>query len=81
MLSDGDCDDLDDSGFSNAPELCDGQYNDCTDVNYSFGTPPALESDDDGDTYVECDFDASSWVGNRARAERRSNEPTLGVQS
>ena len=62
-LTDGDCDDLDSSVYSNAPELCDGQYNDCTDVNYSFGTSPALESDDDGDTFVECDYDSNSWVG------------------
>ena len=34
-FTDGDCDDLDGSVYSNAPELCDGQYNDCTDVNYS----------------------------------------------
>jgi len=62
-LSDGDCDDLDSSVYSNAPELCDGQYNDCTDVNYSVGGSPALESDDDGDTYVECEYDANTWVG------------------
>ena len=49
--------------YPNAEELCDGQYNDCTDINFSFGTPPALESDDDGDTFVECNYDANSWVG------------------
>ena len=39
-LTDGDCDDLDGSVYSNAPELCDGQYNDCTDAAYDASSAP-----------------------------------------
>ena len=45
-----------------APEECNGIAEDCTDPNY--GGTPILESDDDGDGFVEClDFDPSTWVG------------------
>jgi len=45
---DGDCDDQDPDSYPNAPELCDGNNNDCNE------TIPSDEIDHDGDQYVEC---------------------------
>jgi len=52
-----DCLDSDDSVFSGAAELCDGQVNDCG------GTIPDDEVDDDSDGYVECTVDGGGWDG------------------
>ena len=34
-------------------ELCDGQYNDCTNVDSDASSAPIDEADNDGDTQVE----------------------------
>jgi hypothetical protein len=52
-----DCDDADAVTFPGAPQICDGVNNDCEDPTWP--APPAAESDDDGDGYVEC----SGWSG------------------
>ena len=62
----GDCDDADRWVFEGATEICDGQYNHCGDQDYDAASAPDNELDDDGDTYVECDHDASIWVGDAA---------------
>ncbi len=53
-----DCDDFDNTVYPGAPELCDGQINDCNNSNLS-----ATETDNDGDGYVECTIDAGGWDG------------------
>ena len=59
----GDCDDGDASVRPGAAELCDGQYNNCSDASYDADAAPADETDNDGDGYVECSVDASGWDG------------------
>jgi len=54
-----DCDDTDDTIFPGAPELCDGQINNCNTQNL-----PLNEIDNDGDGYVECIIDMDGWDGN-----------------
>ena len=58
-----DCDDGDGLVYPLASELCDGQYNDCTNMIFSLIGAPADETDDDGDLQVEC----SGWSGNTPR--------------
>ena len=48
-----DCDDYDDAVYPSADEVCDGQYNDCSN-NYVETSAPEDELDDDGDGWVEC---------------------------
>jgi len=57
-----DCDDTDDTVYSGATELCDGQDNDCDTII------PSNETDDDSDGYVECTIDAGGWDGTGAVA-------------
>ena len=52
-----DCDDSDPYRYPGAPELCDGKDNDCD------SSIPSVETDDDGDGYVECTIDAGGWYG------------------
>ena len=60
-----DCEDDKNWVYPAAPEECNGIAEDCTDPNY--GGSPFLESDDDGDGFVECvDFDPSTWVGSQS---------------
>jgi len=54
----GDCDDNDCTVYPSAPELCDGQLNDC-----NAGSLPSDEIDNDGDGYVECTVDGGGWDG------------------
>ncbi len=58
VSDDSDCDDSDASIYPSASELCDGQINDC-----SSSSLPAVESDDDGDGYVDCSVDSGGWDG------------------
>jgi len=48
-----DCDDYDDAVYPSADEVCDGQYNDCSN-NYVETAAPEDETDDDSDGWVEC---------------------------
>ena len=57
VASDADCDDADPTIFTAAPELCDGQLNDCA------GIIGEEEVDDDVDGYVICTLDAGGWDG------------------
>ena len=70
VVGDDDCDDTDVYVFPNATEVCDGQYNDCTDsAAYTSGVydptkAPSTEEDDDGDDYVECSgYGVTPWAG------------------
>ncbi|MBW2256501.1 MAG: right-handed parallel beta-helix repeat-containing protein [Deltaproteobacteria bacterium] len=62
VLGGGDCDDDEITVYPDAPELCDGLHNDCSDLGWT-AVPPADEIDDDDDTYVECEFDVlvANW--------------------
>jgi hypothetical protein len=55
--TDTDCDDTDPSVWYGAPEVCDGQDNDCNTL------VPLAERDADEDTYVTCTIDAGGWDG------------------
>ena len=57
IVGGGDCNDLDDTVYPTAPELCDGLLNACV------GTLPTVEVDGDLDSYVECTLDAGGWDG------------------
>ena len=48
VTNNSDCDDTDDTVYPGAPELCDGQINDCG------GSLPTNEYDDDGDGVIDC---------------------------
>ncbi len=53
-----DCDDNEGTIYPGAPELCDGQINNC-----NTSSLPSNESDDDTDFYVECTIDSGGWDG------------------
>ena len=51
-----DCDDADGAVYPTAVEVCDGQFNDCSN-NYVENSAPVDELDDDGDGWIECSRD------------------------
>jgi len=55
VLNDDDCAPDDRDTYPGADEICDGVPNPCG------GTLPADEDDIDGDHYVECDWDVTTW--------------------
>lgn len=59
-LSNTDCNDDDSDEYPGAPDLCDGQDNDCD------GSLESDEQDDDNDGYVECTWPASGWDSDSA---------------
>ncbi len=63
VLQGMDCDDSNADTYPGAMEICDGVFNDCTDISYSATGAPADETDNDGDGYVECSIDSSGWSG------------------
>ena len=58
-----DCDDAEDTVYPGAAEICDGQFNDCDDTDYSATSAPDDELDDDSDGYVDCTIDTTGWDG------------------
>jgi hypothetical protein len=56
-----DCDDTDGLVYPSAFEYCDGQYNNCSNINYDDDIQPSSEADDDGDGYVDCDDEGADW--------------------
>ena len=63
ILDDSDCNDDDSTVFPLASELCDGQYNDCSNLFYDATSAPLDELDTDGDAYVACSIDVGGWDG------------------
>lgn len=59
----GDCEDDDPNAYPDAIETCNGVFENCTDPLYGVQAAPDDELDDDGDTFVECQYDASYWEG------------------
>ena len=53
-----DCKDDDNTVYPHATEICDTQYNDCLDPNYSVSGIPDAEQDLDGDGFAQCDANA-----------------------
>jgi len=63
VASSSDCNDDDSTVYPGATELCDGQYNNCSDAGYDADGAPADETDNDVDGYVECTVDEGGWDG------------------
>jgi large repetitive protein len=60
-LGGGDCDDSNADRYPNAAELCNGIFEDCSAADYALQNSPDLETDDDGDGFVECTYYSSVW--------------------
>ena len=61
-MSDNDCDDGDNTIYPSAPEICDGQVNECG------KSLPSNEIDNDSDGYVECTLDPNGWDGSGSKS-------------
>ena len=74
-----DCDDDNANVYPGGAEVCDGQYNDCSDPDYMAGSAPMNETDVDGDGYVECDSDGSTWSGTPIIGYNDCNDEDYGT--
>lgn len=64
IIGGGDCEDTDPLAYPGATEICNGAFEDCSDPYLTLQAAPLLETDNDGDGYVECaGFDSSTWEG------------------
>jgi hypothetical protein len=64
IVGGGDCEDTDPLAYPGAFELCNGAFEDCSDPYLTLQASPQLETDDDGDGFVECSgFDPGTWEG------------------
>ena len=60
----GDCDDTDAYTHPGATEICNGDFENCSDLLYDFQDSPARETDNDSDGFVECSgYDIQTWEG------------------
>ena len=62
VTGDNDCDDGDNTIYPSAPEICDGQVNECG------KSLPSNEIDNDSDGYVECTLDPNGWDGSGSKS-------------
>ena len=62
VLDNDDCQPLDATTFPGAPQICDGQNNDCDDPSYP--AVPANEADADGDQVLICEGDCDDSNAN-----------------
>ena len=62
VTADNDCDDGDNTIYPSAPEICDGQVNECG------KSLPSNEIDNDSDGYVECTLDSNGWDGSGSKS-------------
>ena len=59
-----DCDDSNNAIYPHAMERCSGAFENCNHPLRNDTEAPTDETDDDGDGYVECNYQAENWVGN-----------------
>jgi hypothetical protein len=71
---DEDCNDTDPTVYPAAPDLCDGQFNDCVTEALS-----PSELDDDNDGFVECFIHAGGWDGPVAKGGGDCRDEPLGI--
>ncbi|MDG1482642.1 MAG: putative metal-binding motif-containing protein, partial [Myxococcota bacterium] len=85
-----DCDDDDDTIYPGAEELCDGQFNDCTNSDYDPDGAPTDEADNDGDGSAaspdcinsDCDDDDDSvYPGAEELCDGKFNDCNHPLQS
>ena len=81
ILGGEDCDDENDAAYPGAPEICNGLFENCADPDYDLQESPALETDDDGDFFVECTgFDLETWQGADDVLQQGGDCIAVGVQ-
>ena len=57
-----DCNDNDSEMYPGAVEICNGKLQNCDLAEDDTYGPLAEERDDDGDGYIECEFDPATWA-------------------